>query len=91
MLTFPAARTYALFVSPADPSDTGAGDAATRAIQKSVRTHGTRGCALMAATEVGAHPETAGPRLAWARRVVTATYDVPRPARRPARVADRSA
>jgi len=70
-----AARAEALFTS-----DLPAGREPTRsevaeAIRQAVRAHGgTRGCAGEVAAAYGNHPETAAPRMRWARTVVDEVY-----------------
>jgi hypothetical protein len=44
------------------------------AIMWAVRTYGSRGCAQRVAEEFGDHPETAVPRMCWARRAVADVY-----------------
>lgn len=73
-----AARAEALFTSAL--STTSQPDLAevAAAIKSAVRAHGgTRGCAVEVAGEYGDHPETAAPRMRWARQVVSATYPAP--------------
>ncbi|HSV66527.1 MAG TPA: hypothetical protein VLJ59_11550 [Mycobacteriales bacterium] len=78
-LSLTVARAEALAVSPvcrADHLDRAAADAAIRA---SVRAHGgTRGCAAALAQAFGDHPETAGPRMRWARHTVESLYGLAR-------------
>lgn len=69
------ARIEALFASdlsmsaPTDPA------IVHNAIRNAVRRHGgTRGCAALVAQEVGDHPDTAVPRMRWARATVTTWY-----------------
>jgi hypothetical protein len=69
-----ATRAEALFtselsayhpVTPAQVAD---------AIRYAVRMHGIRGCAAEVAAAYGERPETAVPRMRWARRVVESIY-----------------
>jgi hypothetical protein len=72
VLTF--ARAEALFTSelsaysPATPAQV------ADAIRYAVRMHGIRGCAAEMAAAYGERPETAAPRMRWARRVVESIY-----------------
>ena len=44
-------------------------------IARAIRAHGgVRGCAAEVAAEYGEHPETAAPRMRWARSVVEHVY-----------------
>ncbi|HWH01456.1 MAG TPA: hypothetical protein VNV66_19575 [Pilimelia sp.] len=70
-----AARAEALFTSgiptgaAPDPAEV------TEAISTAVRRHsGTRGCAAAVAYAYGERPETAAPRMRWARCTVLACY-----------------
>lgn len=78
-----AARTEALFASDM-PTGTLADRAEVqRAIQASVRANGgVRACLAHVGTEYGDHPETAVPRMAWARSIVDDFYPVRGPAAR---------
>jgi hypothetical protein len=74
-----AARAEALFASSvsawAEPTDAEVAAASRHA----VRTHGgTRGCAGTVAAAYGDCPETALPRMRWARRIVQRVYPRPR-------------
>lgn len=73
MLT--AARAEALFTSHlATGSRPGYADV-EEAIRVAVRAHGgVRGCAGDVAAEYGDHPETAAPRMRWARQLVEDLY-----------------
>lgn len=64
-------RCEALFASGLQASGTLAPDAVTQAITHTLRRLGRRGCAGLMAQEFGDHPEVAGERMRWARRVVT--------------------
>ena len=78
-----AARAEALFTSDlsADSQPTAVEIAA--AISQAVRRHGgSRGCAAQVAYAYGDRPETAAPRMRWARQTVAAAYPArnhPRP------------
>jgi hypothetical protein len=66
-----AARAQALFASDLSASSHPTRQQAVDAIQRAVRTHGgIRGCAAEMATAFGDYPETAAPRMRWARAVV---------------------
>jgi len=70
-----AARAEALFASglPACSRPTGA--AAAAAIKDALQAYGgTRGCACEVAAAYGEYPETAAPRMRWARQVVQDTF-----------------
>jgi len=75
------ARTEALAVAPIprdEPLTLAAIDAAIRA---SILAHGgIRGCAAALAQAYGDHPETACPRIQWARQTIDTMYEA---ARRP--------
>src|SRR4051812_4683813 len=70
-----AARAEALFTSDvsadADLTRDGYKDAIRRAL---LRHGGVRGCAAEVAAQYGDHPETAAPRMRWARQVVESVY-----------------
>jgi len=70
-----AARAEALFTS--DLSTNSQPDAleVAEAIRRAIQAYrGTRGCAAEVAAAYGDHPETAAPRMRWARSVVETTY-----------------
>jgi hypothetical protein len=70
-----AARAEALFASDASASAPLSREQAVAAIRWSVRTHGgVRGCAAEMAAAYGKHPETAAPRMRWARTVVESLF-----------------
>ena len=70
-----AARAEALFASDASTSAPLSREQAVAAIRWSVRTHGgVRGCAAEMAAAYGEHPETAAPRMRWARAVVESLF-----------------
>jgi hypothetical protein len=73
MLT--AARAEALFTSYLSASSSPSGATVHAAIRDAVRRYGgTGGCAVEVAGAYGECPETAAPRMRWARRVIDATY-----------------
>lgn len=65
-------RCEALFASGLQASGTLAPDAVAHAITRTLRRLGRQGCAGLIAQEFGDHPEVAGERMRWARRVLTA-------------------
>jgi hypothetical protein len=65
------ARAEALFVSDVSATTPLTRREAEAAIRNAVRRHdGTRGCAAVLAVAYGDHPETAAPRMRWARGMV---------------------
>ena len=72
-----AARAEALFTSDLSASVRPGPVEVAGAIRNAVRRHGgTRGCAAEMAAAYGDCPETAAPRMRWAREVVDLTYRV---------------
>ena len=70
-----AARAEALFTSPLATGSRPAYATVDEAIRAAVRAHrGVRGCAADVAMEYGDHPESAAPRMRWARGVVDHLY-----------------
>src|SRR4051794_2122381 len=66
-----AARAEALFTSHLPTGYSPSRGQATAVISAAVRAHGgTRGCAAEVAGAYGERPETAAPRMRWARAVV---------------------
>ena len=66
-----SARADALFVSHLSAQHSPTRIEVETAIRQAVRAHGgTRGCAGEVAAAYGRHPETAAPRMRWARAVV---------------------
>ena len=66
-----AARAEALFASGLPACSRPAGTEVAAAISDALRTYGgTRGCACEVAAAYGEYPETAAPRMRWARQVV---------------------
>jgi hypothetical protein len=68
------ARAVALFVSDVQRSDQITAESVTAAVRRSVREHGTRGCAALVAQEFGEHPDTAVGRMSWALSAVRDCY-----------------
>lgn len=69
-----AAQAEALFCSQVQPSERPGPVQVVESIAAMARKYGSRGCAAMVAVEFGDHPDTAVPRMAWARDLVAATY-----------------
>jgi len=66
-----ATRAAALFVSPVSIFDRLTDAQVAIAIDEALWTHGgSQGCVAEVAQAYGDHPETAAPRMRWARRVV---------------------
>jgi hypothetical protein len=75
-----AARAAALFASEMPAGTLPSGPALDAAIAGAVRAFGgTRGCVATMATAYGDYPETAAPRMRWARGVVDTVYGARRP------------
>jgi hypothetical protein len=72
-LTISTARADALFASPLQRSDEPTPAQVHQAIAAAVAAFGIRGCAARVAQAYGEHPETAAPRMRWARAAVAAT------------------
>ena len=72
-LSVTAARADALFASALQRSDEPSPAQIDQAIAAAVRAFGTRGCAARVAQAYGEHPETAGPRMRWARAAIAAS------------------
>jgi hypothetical protein len=69
------ARAEARFISDLSASFEPTAEQVAAAIRGAVHRHGgTRGCAAEVAARYGEHPETAAPRMWWARRVVETAY-----------------
>ena len=83
-LTLSTSRADALFASALQRSDEPSTAEIRQAIAAAIRAFGTRGCAGLVAQAYGEHPETAVPRMRWARGAVTHAFG-PDPAE-PARV-----
>jgi hypothetical protein len=74
-----AARAEALFTSDLSVDDLPTRAQVTAAIRRARSAHGgTHGCAGEMAAAYGDHPETAAPRMRWARSVVQRTYSMSR-------------
>ena len=65
-----AVRADALFASPLQRSDEPSAGQVREAVAASILKFGRRGCGERIAQEFGDHPETAVPRMRWARQVV---------------------
>ncbi len=77
-----AARAAALFASDLPAGSRPSGPVVDAAIAGAVRAcGGTRGCVANLATAYGDCPETAAPRMRWARGVVVTVYGSRRPER----------
>jgi hypothetical protein len=70
-LTISTARADALFASPLQRSDEPTPAQVQQAIAAALAAFGIRGCAARVAQAYGEHPETAVPRMRWARAAVT--------------------
>jgi hypothetical protein len=66
-LTISTARADALFASALQRSDEPSAAQVHQAIAAAVAAFGIRGCAARVAQAYGEHPETAAPRMRWAR------------------------
>jgi hypothetical protein len=71
-LSIATARADALFASALQRSDQPSVAQIHQAIAVAVRAFGTQGCAAQVAQAFGEHPETAVPRMRWARAAVAA-------------------
>jgi hypothetical protein len=75
-----AARAAALFASDLPAGSRPSGRDVDAAIARAVHAYGgTRGCVARLATAYGDCPETAAPRMRWARGVVVTVYAARRP------------
>jgi hypothetical protein len=63
-------RCEALFASRLQRCDNPSARDVADAIARSVRAHGSRGCAALMAQEFGEHPETAVARMRWVRGIL---------------------
>ena len=70
-LTISTARADALFASALQRSDEPSAAQVDQAIAAAIAAFGVRGCAARVAQAYGEHPETAAPRMRWARAAVT--------------------
>jgi hypothetical protein len=69
-LTISTARADALFASPLQRSDEPTPAQVHQAIAAALATFGIQGCAARVAQAYGDHPETAVPRMRWARATI---------------------
>ena len=74
-LSISTARVDALFVSTLQRSGEPSAMQVREAIAAAIRKFGARGCAALVAEAYGEHPETAVPRMRWARAVVEGHQD----------------
>ena len=72
-LTISTARADALFASTLQRSDEPTAAQVHQAIATALASFGIRGCAARVAQAYGEHPETAVPRMRWARATVAGT------------------
>jgi len=72
-LSLSTTRADALFASALQPSEDPSAAQVRQAIAAAVRAFGTRGCAARVAQAYGEHPETAVPRMRWARAAADRT------------------
>jgi hypothetical protein len=72
-LAISSARADALFASTLQRSDEPTVAQVHGAIAAALATFGIRGCAARVAQAYGEHPETAAPRMRWARAAVACT------------------
>ncbi len=73
-LNISTARADALFASTLQRSDDPSTAQIRQAISTAIRAAGARGCAAQVAQAYGEHPETAMPRMRWARAEVTRAF-----------------
>ena len=78
-LTISTARADALFASTLQPSDEPTVAQVHGAIAAALAAYGIRGCAARVAQAYGEHPETAVPRMRWARATITRAAVSPAP------------
>jgi len=78
-LSISTARADALFVSALQRSEEPSAAQVQLAIAAAIRAFGARGCAARVAQEFGEHPETAVPRMRWARATITRAAVSPAP------------
>jgi len=71
-LSLSTTRADALFASALQPSGDPSAAQVRQAIAAAVRAFGARGCAARVAQAYGEHPETAVPRMRWARAAAAA-------------------
>jgi hypothetical protein len=83
-LTTSTARADALFTSPLQRSDQPTAAQIRQAVNAALAQFGPWGCAARVAQAYGEHPETAAPRMRWARAAITGTAAArPEPAHAP--------
>ena len=70
-LTISTARADALFASSLQRSDKPTPAQVHQAVAAALAAFGIRGCAARVAQAYGEHPETAAPRMRWARATLT--------------------
>ena len=75
-LSISTVRADALFVSALQRSEEPSATQVRQAIAAAIREFGAQGCAARVAQAYGEHPETAAPRMRWAREVVAAHGEV---------------
>jgi hypothetical protein len=80
-LSISTARADALFVSALQRSEEPSAAQVQQAIAAAIGAFGARGCAARVAQAYGEHPETAAPRMRWARAVVTGNREARRDGR----------
>jgi hypothetical protein len=73
----------AVFVSGLQRRDEISAGQVRQAADAAIRAFGCSGCAGRVAQEFGDHPETAVPRMRWARAVAREVFADPQPGRRP--------
>jgi hypothetical protein len=73
-LSISAIRADALFVSALQRGDHPGAKEVRQAVAAAVEAFGQRGCAGRVAQEFGDHPETAVPRMRWARQVADQAF-----------------
>lgn len=78
-LTISTARADALFASALQRSDQPSAAQVQQAIAAALAAFGIWGCAARVAQAYGEHPETAVPRMRWARVAVTSAFGTARP------------
>jgi hypothetical protein len=76
-LRIDAARADALFASALQGSEEPSAVQIKQAIVATTRAFGDLGCAARVAQEYGEHPETAIPRMRWARTAVAGAFGDP--------------
>jgi hypothetical protein len=79
-LSIITARADALFVSALQRSEEPSATQIREAIAAAIREFGARGCAARVAQAYGEHPETAAPRMRWARTIVEGREEIKRAA-----------